>query len=284
MEKGKLILSMIIFGTIGIVRRYIPFPSSVIALARGLIGVVVLLLFFCARREKLDKNILKKKGWIISISGVLIGFNWMLLFEAYNHTSVAVATICYYMAPVFVMMAAPFVLREKITLRKSICALVAFLGMFFISNDFESGFSGIKGIGLALGAALMYATVIVINQFVKEMDSLDRTIIQLLVASLALLPYVMFTEDVTSLEWTGFVVGMLLLVGVVHTGIAYTLYFGSMKTIKAQSVALFSYIDPAVAVILSTLILRENMTVTVFIGVVCILGAAIVSELPVKNL
>ena len=76
---------------------------------------------------------------------------------------------------------------------------------------------------------------------------------------------------------------MLLLVGVVHTGITYYLYFGSMEFIPAQSVAVISYVDPVVAVLASVLILREPMYLTEAVGAVLILGAAAVSELEKKE-
>ena len=96
--QGKLVLSMLIFGTIGLFRRYIPLPSGLLAMARGLIGTLFLVLAMALRRQRPSGAAIRKNLPLLILSGAMIGFNWILLFEAYNHTTVALATLCYYMA------------------------------------------------------------------------------------------------------------------------------------------------------------------------------------------
>lgn len=282
----SLILSMIIFGTIGIFRKYIPLPSGIVACARGILGVAFLLAFIKIKKIKMDGKMIKKHLTVLLLSGAFIGLNWVLLFEAYRYTSVAVATLCYYMAPIFVILVSPLVLKEKLTLKKSICVAVALLGMVFVSGVLEGGISGIselKGILFGLGAAALYATVVMMNQGLKEVPTYDKTIMQLGAAAVVLIPYIFVVEDLSAVVLTPLIVVMLVIVGVVHTGIAYALYFGSMNGLKAQTVALFSYIDPIVAIFLSALFLKEPMTVFSGIGAVLVLGATMISELPEKK-
>ena len=239
----SLVLAMAIFGTIGIFRKYIPLPSGIVACARGILGVAFLLAFIKMKKIKMDGQTIRKHLKILLISGAFIGLNWVLLFESYRYTSVAVATLCYYMAPIFVMLAAPLVLKEKLTLKKGLCVAVALLGMVFVSGVLDGGISGIselKGILFGLGAAALYATVIMMNQSLKEVPTYDKTIMQLGAAAVVLVPYILVAEDLSSVVLTPLIVVMLLIVGVVHTGIAYALYFGSMNGLKAQTVALFS--------------------------------------------
>ena len=98
-----------------------------------------------------------------------------------------------------------------------------------------------------------------------------------------LLPYVLLTENLGALTFTPGTIGLLLVVGIVHTGIAYALYFGSLMQLKAQTAAILSYIDPVVAVLLSALVLREHMSLLSGLGAVLVLGAAVVSELPSRR-
>ncbi len=285
-SKFSLILSMFIFGTIGIFRRYIPLPSSLLAMARGAIGVVFLLIFMAVKKEKLNLREIKDKILLLCISGVLIGFNWILLFEAYNYTTVATATLCYYMAPVFVIMASPFLFKEKLTLKKIICVIVALVGMVLVSGVIETGFSGadeFKGVILGLGAAVLYATVVLMNKKTAGVPAYTKTVIQLGSAAIVLLPYTLLTENFAELTFEPLTIIMLLVVGVVHTGWSYALYFGSMDNLKAQTVAIFSYIDPVVAIILSALILNEEMSIFGVIGAVLVLGSTMMSELPSKR-
>lgn len=279
----RLITSMVIFGTIGILRNYIPYPSSVIAMVRGLIGALFLVAVLVLRREKFSMAGLKKNLPILLVSGVLLGTNWIFLFEAYRYTSVSVATMCYYMAPVFMILVSPVVLREKLTAKKGICALIAVGGMVLVSGILETGISGLVGVLLGLAAAVMYAAIVMLNKFIRDLTANERTIIQLCVSTIALLPYVLLTEDAGALPMNAAVLGLLLTAGIVHTGIAYSLYFGSMAQLPAQTVALLSYLDPIVAVILSVLVLREHMSIAALIGVVLVLGSTMVSELEPKK-
>lgn len=277
-----LLVSMVIYGTIGIFRRYIPLPSGMIALSRAMIGLLFLLLVIKVSGQKISFPAIKKNFKILCISGMVMGVNWILLFEAYQYTSVATATLCYYMEPIFVIFGSAFLLKEKLTRKKLLCSAVALAGMVLVSGVLQVGISGLselKGIFLGLGAGLLYATVILLNKQLKDIVAYDKTVTQLAAAAVVLLPYTLAAEDVSGVAVTPLMIIMLVVVGIIHTGIAYALYFGSMGSLKAQTIALFSYVDPVVAVILSTVILGENIGVSGFIGAVLILGSTMVSEL-----
>ena len=285
--KLSLIISMFVFGTIGIFRKYVPLSSGLIAISRGYIGAVVLiLLIVLIKKQKIAIGAIKSNLFLLCLSGGFIGINWILLFESYQYTSVATATLCYYMAPVFVVVAAPFLFKEKITLKKAICVAVALVGMVLVSGIIETGFTGVgelKGILLGLGAALFYASVIVLNKKIKNVPIYEKTIVQLMSAATVLVPYSLLVEDNSAVEITPLVIIMLAIVGVVHTGISYALYFGSIEKLNTQTVAIFSYIDPIVAIILSAVILSEKMSAFGVIGAILILGSTMVSELTFKK-
>lgn len=283
---GKITLSMFIFGTIGLFRRWIDLPSSLVAMARGAIGAVFLLLVLLVRKERLDRLAIRRALPVLILTSAALGVNWILLFEAYNYTSVATATLCYYFAPMFIILASPLMLRERMTARKMLCVLVAFTGMVFVSGVLKVGVSGaseLKGVALALLAAVLYALIVILNKRLADLPAFDRTILQLGLSAVVLLPYVLLTEPVGELTFTGISLLLLLVMGIVHTGFAYALYFGSLPEVKAQTAAILSYIDPVVAVLLSALLLREHMDALGVAGAVLVIGAAVVSELPGKN-
>lgn len=194
-----------IFGTIGIFRRYIPLSSGLLAFTRGITGALFLL-FVRFRREKVRYGICRRDAGLLIFSGAVMGFNWILLFEAYNYTTVAIATLCYYMQPTIVLLLSP------------------------------------------------------------------------LIASIVLIPYLFITEDIENLQFNVTTLLLVMTVGLVHTGIAYALYFGCMDGLRVQTIAVFSYIDPIVALVLSTLILHEPVTVLGIIGAILIIGAAVCME------
>ena len=281
--RAQLILSMLIFGTIGLFRRAIPYPSSVVALVRSVIGALFLLLVRAVKREPIDRAAVKQNLPKLLLLGAMLGTNWIFLFEAYNHTSVAAATMCYYMAPVFIILLSVPVFGEKLTPRKGICAAVAVFGMVLVSDVLTSGLHGAKGLLFGLIAAVLYALIVIVNRTLKDISAEDRTIMQFVASSLVMLPYVLLTENLSSLEPTPKVLLLLVIVGVVHTGIAYVLYFGSIAHVSAQTAALLSYIDPIVAVLLSLTVLREPMSPTALLGAVLVIGAMIASEITPKR-
>lgn len=274
---------MLIFGTIGIVRRSIPFSSGVTALARGVIGTLFLLLVLVFKREPFDRSAVKKNFGLLCLSGACLGGNWALLFEAYRYTTVSTATMCYYMAPVIILLVSPLLFHEKLSKKNGLCVLAAVSGMALVSGVFETEITGLRGIAFGLGAAVLYAGVVLLNKKISGISANIRTVFQLGISALALLPYVLFTEDFGDFSFRPETVGLLLLVGIVHTGISYALYFDSIWDLQASTVALFSYIDPVFAVILSVLVLKERLSAASLAGILLVLGAAAASELPEKN-
>ena len=283
--KLSMIISMLVFGTIGIFVDGIDMPSGVIAAVRGFMGAAVIILFMFITKRKPDFKAIKKKLLLLIVSGAAIGFNWILLFEAYNATGIPVATVCYYMAPIFVIVASPFVLKERVSLKQWACVAAAIAGMMLVANLFEAGSGNFTGILLGLGAATLYASVILMNKFLGELSAYEKTVAQLLVAAITVTPYAAIVGGKVALNAVS--VSLMATVGIVHTGIAYTLYFGCMKKLKDKNVAILSYIDPASAIILSVIIakiMREPLpSDNEIIGAVLIIGAALVSEVSFKK-
>lgn len=280
-----LTAAVVIFGTIGVVRSFIPLPSGFIAFVRGMLGGGFLLAFMAAKRQKPDISAIRKNLVLLCISGGLIGINWVCLFEAFRFTSVSTATLCYYMAPVFTMILARVVLKEKLGAGKTLCAAAALVGMTMVSGVFSGADFSPKGVLLALSAAVMYAVVILLNKLLRDISALDRTVVQLFCAGFAVLPYSLMAEEISFSALTPFSFVMLIFAGAVNTGLAYVLYFGSIERLPAQTTAIFSYIDPAVAVALSMTVLGEKLTAVSLIGAVIVIGAAICSEiLPKENI
>lgn len=280
MNKLKLSLSMLIFGTIGVFVKYIPLASSTIAMARGFMGAAFLLFVMLISGKKPSAFAIKKNALPLIISGAAIGINWIFLFEAYNYTSVAVATLCYYMEPVLLIVLTPFVLKQKLSVKKILCVPVALVGMVLVSGVLSGKQDvSLTGVALGLAAAVLYTSVVLTNRFLKDISAYDSTLIQLFVAAVVITPY----NLIVGMQPTGNVdikaIIMLVVVGFLHTGLTYYLYFSSMNNLPSETVAIYSYIDPAFAILLSVFLLNEPMTVSGVVGAVLILGACIVSEL-----
>ena len=276
------ISSMLIFGTIGVLRRYVPLSSALLASVRGILGGLFLLVFVKVRKKEAAAKLPLRDLVRLAVTGAMIGINWILLFEAYNHTTVAVATLCYYMEPTIVVLLSPLIFQERLTGKKAVCAAVSIIGMVLVSGVIGDGggqSGNLRGILLGLGAAFFYSAVVIMNKKIPGIDAYQRTTILLLSAGIVMLPYLLLTNGFSG-EGTGASSIILLLVlGVVHTGIAYALYFGSMDGLSVQTIAVFSYIDPVSALLFSALLLGEPLSMLNIVGAVLIIGSAMISEL-----
>ena len=277
--KLRNITAMLIFGTIGLFVKNIELSSSEIALTRGFIGGVTLILATIFLKKKISFEAIKNNLYLLIFSGLAVGLNWIFLFQGYKYTSISNATLSYYFAPVFVTILAPFILKEKLTQSKFLCVLMALVGMFCIVGvDGINGGSDLIGIVYGLLAAGFYASVILMNKFLKGVDSIEITVIQLISATITLLPYVLYVEGLGILSVSSVSIPYILILGIVHTGIAYLLYFSSLQGLKGQTIAVLSYIDPVFAIIISAIILKEQLGVLQIIGGVLILGSSFLSE------
>lgn len=279
--KFFLIVSMIVFGTIGLFVKYIPLDSGEIALYRAILAIILLGIFLLITKQKIDIKTIKKDLLLLLISGMAMGINWILLFEAYNYTSVSVATLSYYFAPVLVMVVSPILFKEKLSTLQIICFVGSTIGLVLLTgiSDINGNSSNLKGIIFGILAAIFYATVIILNKFIKGVSGVNRTFLQFIASIVILLPYVLLTSGINVLNLEGVSWIYLLIIGIIHTGICYCMYFSSVKELKGQEVAIFSYIDPFVAVIVSLVFLNESMNVYQIIGGILILGFCIVNEI-----
>lgn len=277
----KNITAMLIFGTIGIFVRNIDLSSKETALSRGIIGSLFLIVVLICSKEKISFQGIKKNILILFLSGIGIGLNWIFLFQAYKYTTVSIATLSYYSAPVIVTILSPIILKERLSLIKFLCVIGAMTGMIFIAGNSESSgavYNHTLGIIYGVSAAVFYASVIIMNKFIKGLGGLETTVTQLILASIVLVPYVIMTGGFDFSRMTKISYISLIILGVVHTGFAYFLYFSSLKELKGQTIAVLSYIDPISAVIISSLFLGEKMTFLQIVGGILILGSTFISE------
>jgi len=273
-------LSMAIFGTLAPFVRQIGVSSGELALYRAILAAGFIGIFLLVTRQRIALAALKKELILLLISGMAMGFNWILLFEAYRYTTVSVATLSYYFAPVIVTVVSPLLFREKLTGRQILCFAASTVGLVLITGIGNlSGDRNLIGILFGLGAACLYATVMLLNKFIKNVEGIHRTFLQFLAAIVVLIPYVAFSGGTSlgNLQMAGWV--NLLIVGLVHTGITYCMYFSSLKELPGQKAAILSYIDPLVAVLVSVTVLGEAMTAGQIAGGILILAATLWNEI-----
>lgn len=275
----SMIISMLIFGTLGPFVRNVAVSSGELALYRAALASIFVMAFLVLSRKKISFEGAKSELWLLLISGGAMGVNWILLFEAYKHTSVSVATLSYYFAPVIVTVLCPLIFREKMTAKQIICFVMSSVGLLLIIGPESLRGGSVLGVLLGLSAAAFYASVMILNKFIKNVGGITRTLFQFIAAIIVLIPYVALTGGVSigQLDLNGWV--NLLIVGLVHTGLAYCLYFPSLRELSGQETAVLCYIDPLVAIVVSVAVLSESITPWQIAGGALILGFTLLNEI-----
>lgn len=272
MNRLKLVLVMIIWGSLGVFTRSIPLSALSLAFLRAFIALPVL--FIVMKRKKSDK--VKWQLFVpYLISGILLGFGWLTLFYGFKHTSISSAVIIYNMCPVYVMIAAPLLLKEAISKTQISVIVVSFLGLFLIVG--QNLLEGYESMGLALSAVsgMLYATIVLINRSIKvRVDNQTATFVQIFTAMIVLLPFVMIDGTILSvMHLDARAVTYTILLGIVHTGVAYTIFFSLYADMKSVEIVSYSYLEPLFGILFSVIFVGETLTFHQIIGGILILGS-----------
>lgn len=269
-----LISSMLIWGSLPIFVNQVSYSSEQIVLCRVVLGLVFLLLVFFIRGKKPDFAGIRRYGLQLLITGVIMGFNWVFLFDAYRYVDVSIATLCYYTEPVLVCIASIFLFKEKMTPIKVASISAAVIGMVIVNGVNAGGSDPARGIACGLLAALLYCMVTLSNKSVHDLSGLEITIVQLIGAAIVMVPYVLLSQGFGPPVYGWKDVAFMLTLGILHSGIALLIYFSSMQVLPAQTVALCSYVDPASALFFAALFLGDRLSALQWLGALLIIGGA----------
>lgn len=282
----QFITSMVIFGTIGLIIKQIHINSVEIAMLSSSIGCIFLILIYIIRNKKLDFSFLKKYKWLIILSSFALAGNWVFLFQSYQYTSIANATLGYYFGPIIVLLSSPFILKEALSKKSLVCILLSLIGLILIlSNGFlQTGSNDVLGILISMLAGSCYACLMISNKFIKQGSRMDLTIFQLGITSLVLLPFVFIVSGKFEIQTQLFSIPFIVFLGIINTGIGFWLFFSGMEKLNGQNIALLSYIDPLVAIFISGLILHEHFTGLQIIGGIILIASTFFSEFSFKRL
>ena len=278
MYKIKLALVMIIWGSLGVFTKSIPLSALSLAFLRAFIALPVLFVSMkMAKAGKMQREQLKP----YLISGMLLGFGWLTLFYGFKHTSISSAVIIYNMCPVYVMIAAPLLLKEPVS-RIQVAAIIgSFLGLLLIIGHNLSEGYGYMGMALSAISGMLYATIVLINRSITfRVDNQTATFVQIFTAMMVLLPFVLMEGNVVSVAGLSAMEAVfVVLLGVLHTGVAYTLFFSLYEHLESVEIVSYSYLEPLFAILFSVIVVGEKLTVLQIIGGLLILGSTYIGEM-----
>jgi len=274
----KYILGLLLFGSNGVVASAIALSSYEIVFLRSVIGGALLVILFLISGNHFTVLRHKRDLGFILLSGIAMAADWLFLFEAYAQIGVSLGMLINYCGPAIVIVLSPLMLQEKLKRSKVAALLAALAGAFLISGQAVVSGLSIWGLFCAVMSAVSYAVMVLANKLAKEVDRTENAVLQLLGTALTVAVFVGcrqgFEMHISAGGWLP-----VLWLGLINTGLGCFFYFSSIGQLPAQSVAVCGYIEPLTAVILSVVILHENMTGWQILGAGMIIGGALYGEL-----
>ena len=290
-EQIKLMFISATFGTIGFVMHFIPLSSPATVFYRALIGGLFIILMCLVSNKVIDIKSMKENFMILVLTSFFMGLNWVFQFEAFKVSSVAIGTVCYNTMPIFLLIIASIVFKERITIKNIICISIATIGIVLVSNVIETGIHSNQVLGCIYGilGAVLYALIVVYNRKLSNIATHDKIIFQFMFSSIIMAIYVLLIQRNTlffdkNLDSHTYIIGLisLLTLCLFHTGFCYVHYFNAVSNLKAETVAIMTYIDPVVALLLSYFVLKEQTTGMQIIGAILILGSTLINQICFK--
>ena len=272
----KYIISLIIFGSNGILASMIKISGCQIVMFRTLMGSILLISICIATIRDLSFARNKRALAYLCLSGISMGISWVFLYEAYDYLGVSLATLGYYCGPIFVIALSPFLFGEKLNTRKIICFFVVFAGIILINGGIYGKISSLTGIKCALMAAILYACMVSFSRKAEAIEGLVNPTIQLTLAFVSVFVYVMAKQGL-KLNLHGSDILPLAILGLFNTGIGCLLYFTSLEKLEVQTVAILGYLEPLSAVFFSFVFLNENLSLIQLTGALLIISGAALS-------
>ncbi|HJJ48737.1 MAG TPA: DMT family transporter [Methanocorpusculum sp.] len=282
MNKAALLLtiSVLITGANGIIASNTSETSSHIVFLRTLIASIFMLALFLLTRHKFTFYKSPRDFIFIAASGLSMGVSWLFLYEAYLEIGVSLATLLFYIGPIIIMVLSPFLFKEKHTVQKLIGFSMVLIGVLLVNGIAVSNGAVPYGIFCGAMSAVFYSCLMIFSKKVTVMKGIENPLFQFIFSFIAVAIYVGlsggygFVLNVSAHDWM-----LLAILGIVNTGFASTLYFTSVPHVKAQTLAVISYLELLSAVIYSAIFLNENLAPLQILGAALIICGALIAEL-----
>lgn len=272
---AQLTSAMVLSGTLGVFVVESGASPFDVVFFRVLFGALALGAYVVGRGWLRHHGFTARTLGLAVLGGVFIVFNWVLLFQSYENTSISVATVVYHTQPFYVVLLGALLFRERLTATKVGWVGVAFAGLILVSGvtpgDFGSGGSYVVGVGQALLAALLYGLSTLVTKRVTGVRPHLVALVQVLVGIPLLLPF----ADFGAMSGTGADWGWLVGLGFIHTGVMYVLMYAAYAKLPVSKIAVLAFVYPAVAMVMDWAVYGHHIGLVQALGVPLIVVASL---------
>lgn len=279
----KMIISMIIFGSIGYFTVLSNLPSFELVFVRCMSATLFLTTFWIITGKYKSEKWNKKEILLALACGFFLVYNWVFLFKSFEETSITIAISVYHLAPVFVLILGSIIFKERLTLISISSIIICFIGTFLISDINLNQFNYYElseGIIWALLAALFYAFTTLLSKGIKVLSPYATTFIQTFLGIFILIPFINISEFqyLNVNNWI-----FVLATGIIHTGLVYLLFFDSVRYLPTKLISVLVFLDPAVAILLDMLFIGFFPSLKQTIGIILIYSGMALSFVKTKK-
>ncbi len=242
--------AMVIAGTVGWCVLLTGMPATAVVFWRCTFGALALALICAAFPQKGSPRISLGQAGLAALGGVALAASWALLFAAYAHASIAIATVSYHVQPFMLAALGALFFGERMTASQAGWLGLAFAGLVLIAlgGTVASGTPSqayLAGFGLALAAAFFYAVAAALTKKMPGVPARVIALIQLTVGAVLLLPFASAPAGASaSTVWA-----LMAVIGLIHTGLMSTLLYSAIQKLPTSTVGVLSFIYPVVAVL-----------------------------------
>lgn len=254
--------AVLLFALSGLFAKWLNMPASHIVLGRAFFAAIAIALFVIVIKKqslKIEKSLLLP----LSLTGIVLAFHWGSFFYAIQVSSVAIGLITFASFPVFVSFLEPLLFKEKFHYQALIQALLTIVGILFILPLGNLTVGDIDGVTWGMLSAFTFALLTLLNRkFVAKTSAKKVAFYQNSSATLCLFPIIFLYPITISSEQ----LSVIIILGVVFTALAHTLFNHSLKTVKAHTASIAISLEPIYGSIAAYFLLGEHITLMMVIG------------------
>lgn len=257
-------IAVLFFGLSGVLGKLSGLPAPILTFGRVLCAGVVLLGVAAARRlvtpprSRLD-------GVVLLGEGALLAAHWTAFFESINVSNVAVGLISFSSFPLFTAALEPVLLRQRPSRIQVVAALLILPGIYMLVPSFTFEDRTTAGVAWGVFSGATFALLSVTNRWLgRRYSSVTISLYQDGVAAVTLLPVLALVS--MAVTWTPEAILSLLVIGVICTAVAHTLFIESMRDITAQAASLLVSLEPVWGILFGVVLLGEVPTARTALG------------------
>lgn len=271
--------AVLLFGLAGLFGKVLTLSPMIIVLGRVFFASIFLGLVMGMLKQ--DFRLQNRRDYLVLIlMGVILAVHWSTFFLSIQMATVAIGLLTFSTFPVFVTFLEPWFFKEKIKRVDVIAALVTFIGVSLVVPSLELDSNLTQGALWGLVSGFTYAVLSMMNRkYVKSYASSVIAFYEQLTATVVLLPVLFIQRPV--LGPTD--IGLLMLLGIVFTGISHSLFINGLRHVKTQTAGIISTLEPVYGIIFAALLLKEIPTGRELLGGLVILGTVFYSTFQTRN-